>query len=133
MKYGKMVESQDSPYAFQLGLEPGTTLQGEGHFPDLVIQSVTETPVKEIRWQLLRVKAEHPNQVGEEFLIVGRLVAVLDNDSEVEVGERTALLADMVETGIDMTTCASCGRKNLQPNTMKVHEGQPYCPMCYVE
>ena len=133
MKYGNLVEAQDAPYAFSLGLEPGTTLRGEGHYPDLAIQSVTEKPVKEIRWQLLRVKAEHPNQDGEEFLMVGRLVAVLGNGSEVEVGERTVLLADMVETGIDMTTCASCGRKNLQPDSMAVHEAKAYCPMCFVE
>ena len=132
MKYGELVEAQDSPYAFALGLEPGVKLQGTGHYPDLDVISVKEEPVKEIRWQLLKVKAEHPGQEGEEYLMVGRLVAVLENDNEVEVGERVVLPADMVETGIDMTTCASCGRKNLQPDKMEVYRGQAFCPMCFV-
>lgn len=133
MKYGEMVGSHEAPYAFSLGLEPGSVLQGTGHYPDLELQSVIEQPVKEIKWQLIRAKAEHPKQDGEELLIIGRLVAVLENGSEVEVGDRTVLPADLVETGIDMTTCASCGRKNLEPNTMNVHEDAAYCPMCYVE
>lgn len=133
MKYSELVESHDAPYDFRLGLETGVILQGTGHYPDLEVQSVIEQPVKEIRWQLLRAKAEHPQQEGKENLIIGRLVAVLENGNEVEVGDRTVLPAEMVETGIDMTTCASCGRKNLQPNTMKVHEDSAYCPVCYEE
>lgn len=133
MKYSHLVEDHGAPYDFQLGLESGVTLQGSGHFPDLEIQSVVEQPVKEIKWQMLRAKAVHPNQDGEENLIIGRLIAVLENGSEVEVGDRTVLQAEMVETGVDMTTCASCRRQNLQPEGMVVHEGQAYCPMCYSE
>jgi hypothetical protein len=133
VRYQDLIQSVEAPYAFATGLENGTVLKGRDHYPDLEIVSSSEVPVKDIRWQLLRVKAEHPNQDGSEQYLVGRLIAILENDEEVEVGERTCVLADIVDTQIDITTCASCGRKNMDASVAKIHEGQAYCPVCYVE
>jgi len=134
--WAELIAGANAPYAFELGLERGVRLGGQGHYPDLDIESADELRVVRLTHQVLRVRARHPGQDREEAFYVGRLVAVVEQDgeeSEIEVGERTCLPTELVEQGVDLSRCSACGRKIVDSGSARVVEGQAVCRLCWVE
>ena len=125
-----LVASPDAPYDFPLGgVDEGTVLAGQDEYPDLEVQSVEEVPVDRIVWQLLRVTTIEPEPDPGERLFVGRLVAVLQNGQEVEIGERSVMPAELIETGVDTSRCEACFGA-IRDNRYEIIDGHAYHNEC---
>lgn len=111
MRFHEMLGSVSCPFEFNLNLKKGQTFPGKPPYPQLVVLENDIAHVREIRWQILRIRASTPETGKIENVQIMRLVAVLEGGQEVEM-QRVALPADVVEEiPADPTRCAACGGK----------------------
>jgi hypothetical protein len=126
MKLVEKLSRPDSPYAFALDLEPGDVLGGDSEYPDLEIEAVKTSEVKAIKVQVLRLKDAN----GDSAVVMRRLVAVLDGDQELDVGERFTIDASFVDNKADTSKCNACNREIKRPQDLVMHEGKAYHNIC---
>jgi hypothetical protein len=104
------VAAPAAPYEWFLGLAPGACLPAAPPWPDLEVLTCEEVHVRRLVWQTARVRASAADEGAEACeLTVGRLVAELEDDNEVEV-QRFVVPADVaVAPAVDTAVCAACG------------------------
>jgi hypothetical protein len=126
MKLVEQLSRPDSPYDFSLDLEQGRVLEGDSEYPDLEIEDVKTSAVKEVKVQVFRLK----ETCGERAVIMRRLVAVLEGDQEIDVGERFAIDASFVDNQADTSKCNACFKEIKRPQDLVMHEGKAYHDYC---
>ena len=103
-----LLSAQEGPYSWTLKTAEGDRFICKPPYPTLEVTEVINAPVKELVWQSIRARGDHANGSGE--IIVGRLVALLENGNEVEM-QRTAIGAAAVEPDKSPKECGRCGLK----------------------
>lgn len=111
-KICELISSPEAPYAHTIHAEPGDTYESQGPpFPSLtVVESVT-SPITELLYHRQTVSADlHPGE-PPEMISVNRMVGVLEDGSEVPMGEAWALPASLLDAvnNTQQATCAACG------------------------
>lgn len=111
MRFHELLGRQDCPYEFSVGLEQKTVYEGKPPYPRLIVLDNDSVHVREIRWQVLTVRATMPETGKTEDVRIMRVVAVIEGGEEVEMS-RVALPADVVQDiHADPTRCAGCKGK----------------------
>jgi len=109
-KWRAMIGDRSGPYLFERGDEPGTIYPGAAPFPDLSLVASMTTPIEKLEYQTMEVEASGDFSERRESFYVGRLVAILENGTEVEFG-REVLAKSAIKQGVEVVACEACGRK----------------------
>lgn len=119
---------EDSPYELNTKLEVGTKYEATPPYPDVTVKESSVLHVRELVYHLLGVELRDIGTDKKEDVSIGRLVAILEGGDEVEI-HRTVLPSNVVEDGVDLSVCASCGGK-IKIGGGKMYEGRAYHDRC---
>jgi hypothetical protein len=129
MRFHEILSSSSCPFEFSLKLKKKDRFPGKPPYPQLIVLDNVVTHVREIQWQMIKVRASVPESGKMEDVQIMRLVAVLEGGEEVEM-QRVALPADVVqEMPVDPTRCGACGGK-IPPGAATVKDGVSYHWTC---
>lgn len=123
--------SANAPHDFRLDLEPGATLAAEAPWPVAEVISSSVAPVRRLVYQTLLLRCARPGEpdAPAEIVVLGRLVAELENGVEVEI-LRDALPADASDPAVDLSTCGACGGP-IVAGEARVEDGVAYHARCW--
>lgn len=108
MRFYDMLGSAECPYNFKLDLSKGTQYAGKGHYPRLTVLGNESVHVREVKCQVILVRAESPETGKTEEVQIMRMVAVLEGGTEMELS-RMAVPSDIADrTKGDPSICTSC-------------------------
>lgn len=124
----KFIASSDSPYEFQLNTPIGAEFRVPPPYPDLIVEQSVHVGVNRLVWHVVAVKAEDAARDKKEQHRFGRLVAVLEGGSEIEL-YRAPWDDEIDEPPIDMTRCGAC-RGNIPDGAALLLSGVAYHVRC---
>jgi len=129
--YQAMLSDADAPHPFELGIKEGVCLLGNPPFPDVTVLESKLVHIRSLKYQILTLDATDENQNRNEVVRIGRLVAELEGDGEVEI-QRFLLPMEDAEVFVDETRCAAC-LMSIPEGEAKIVGCEAYHQHCYLE
>jgi len=120
-----LLTDPSAPWAFSPDLEAGDVLMGREEYPDIEVVNNELYDIQKIQVQLLRVK--DPG-TGDDC-IMRRLIGVLHDGKQVDIGERFVVPSILVEHEMDVSKCNACFEK-IQEDELVIFEGKAYHDRC---
>lgn len=100
---------EEGPYEFRLGLKKGDTFDGDGVYPDAIINAVYQHKITKLVYHVIDATLTNPVTNRFTRASIGRMVGILEDGDEVEIGRVAMPIPDGATCVPDI--CPACEKR----------------------